>query len=73
MTLPANRAFVEYRHNAQGAPCNPYRDCTAGWYWTVFHAADPVEVYREAEARDAVDQVFEDAGIDWPESSPSNR
>ena len=73
MTLPANKAFVEYRHNAEGAPGSTYRDCTAGWFYLVYHAWIPTEAYRAIAARRMVDEVYEEAGLDWPSSSPSSR
>lgn len=73
MSLPAQRAFVEYRHNAEHAPGHPYRDATAGWFYLVYHAWIPTEVYRMAQAERAVDGVYADAGLDWPASSPTSR
>lgn len=70
--LCANRGYCQLRHSRDDrseAFCNT----TAGWYWTCFHVVVPVDFYRAAQARDAVDQVFEDAGIDWPATSPSSK
>lgn len=70
--LCANRGYVQLRHS-RDERSGVYCDTTVGWYWICFHVAVPIEVYRAAAARHAVDQVFEDAGIEWPASSPSGR
>lgn len=68
--LSANRGYVQLRHSRDersGVFCST----TAGWYYTVFWPFLPRDAYRDEAMRREVDAVYEDAGIDWPASSPS--